>query len=140
MKGLNTGGDAKCATPEVHSAKNGEHRITGLKSADLDSKHKGCQLTHPPTTKQQPRNVHSVIESPSHPCDDPKELYFSHVTVSTVTRDEALAPISVQLPTPPLNTPCMRVKVDTGAHGNVLPFRVFSGMFSDYMDKKYPQG
>ena len=96
--------------------------------------------THPPTTKQQPRNVHSVIESPSPPCDDPKELFFSHVTVSTVTRDEALTHISVQLPTPPLNnTACMRVRVDTGAQGNVLPLRVFSGMFPEYMDNNIPK-
>ena len=57
--------------------------------------------SHPPTTKQKPRNVHIVIESPSTPCDDPKELYFSPVTVSTITRDEALTHISVHLPTPP---------------------------------------
>ena len=95
--------------------------------------------THLPTTKQQPRNVHSVIESPSPPCDDPKELYFSPVTVSTVTRDEALTHISVQLPTHPLNTACMRVKVDTGAQGNVLPLRVFSGMFPEYMDNNTPK-
>ena len=112
--------DTKCAPPEVHSAKNVENRTTGRKSADLDSNHKGCQHH----IHQQPRNVHSVIESPSPPCDDPKELYFSPVTVSTVTRDEALTHISVQLPTHPLNTACMRVKVDTGAQGNVLPLSV----------------
>ena len=80
--------------------------------------------SHRPTTKQQPRNLHSVIEIPSTSCDDPKKLYFSPVTVSTVTRDEALTHIILQLPTHPLNTACMRVTVDIGAQGNVLPFRV----------------
>ena len=64
-------------------------------------------------------NVHIVIESPPPPCDDPKELYFNPVTVSGVTRDEALTHISVQLQTHPFNTACMRVNVDRGAQGNV---------------------
>ena len=33
----------------------------------------------------------------------------------------------------------MRVKVDTGAQGNVLPLRVFSGMFPEYMDNNIPK-
>ena len=33
----------------------------------------------------------------------------------------------------------MRVKVDTGAQGNLLPLRVFSGMFPEYMDNNIPK-
>ena len=70
----------------------------------------------------------------------PKNCSSAPFTVSTVTRDEALTHISVQLTTPPLNnTACMRVRVDTGAQGNVLPLRVFSGMFPEYMDNNIPK-
>ena len=60
-------------------------------------------------------------------------------TQKRTQRDEVLTHISVQLPTLPLNTACMRVKVDTGAQGNVLPLRVFSSMFPEYMDNNIPQ-
>ena len=84
--------------------------------------------------------MYTLAREPTTPCDDHKELYFNPVTVITVTRDEVLTHISVQLPTPPLyTTACMRVKVDTGAQGNVLPLRVFSGMFPEYMDNKIPK-
>ena len=57
-------------------------------------------------------------------------------------RDGALTHISVQftivITTPPLHTACMRVKVDTGAQGNVLPLRVFSSMFPENMDYNIP--
>ena len=33
----------------------------------------------------------------------------------------------------------MRVKVDTGAQGNVLPRRVFSGLFPEYKDNNIPK-
>ena len=33
----------------------------------------------------------------------------------------------------------MRVKVDTRAQGNVLPLRVFCGMFPEYMDYSIPK-
>ena len=132
--------DTKCAPPGVNSAK----KVGKLKhwAEACRSRHQPQRMStsHSPTTKQQPGNVHSVIESPSLPCDDSKELYFSPVTVSTVTRDETLTHISVQLPTPPpLNTACMRVKVDTGAQGNVLPLRVFCGRFPEYMDNNTPK-
>ena len=42
---------------------------------------------------------------PITPCDDPKELYFSPVAVSTVSRDETLTHISVQLLTHSLTLP-----------------------------------
>ena len=131
--------DTKCAPPEVHSANKCGKQNHWAEVCRSRQQPQRISTTHQPTTKQQPRNVHSVIESPSPPCDDPKELYFSPVTVSTVTRDEALTHISVQLPTHHLNTACMHVKVDTGAQGNVVPLRVFSGMFPEYMDNNIPK-
>ena len=86
-----------CPARGTFCKENVENRTTGRKSADLDSNHKGCQHH----INQQPNNNKQLIT----PCDDPKELYFSPVTVSTVRQDEALTHISVQLPTPPLTLP-----------------------------------
>ena len=104
--------DTKCTPPRVHSTKNVENGTTGGKSADLSSNHKRCQ-----------HHIHQQQTT----------------TQKRTQRDEALTHISVQLPTLPLNTACMRVKVDTGAQGNVLPLRVFSCMFPEYMDNNIPQ-
>ena len=121
----------KCTPPEVHSEKNVGKQNHWVEVCRSRQQPQRMSRTHLPTTKQQPMSEHSVVESP---CNDPKELYFSPVTVSTVTRDEALTHISVKLPTHSLNTACMRVKVHTGVQCNVLTLKVFSGMFPEYMD------
>ena len=60
-----------------------------------------------------------------------------HVDSSNVNllRDEAFAKISVELPNVDHPNPVLKVKVDTGAQGNILPLRIYKNMFPDNVDE-----
>ncbi len=110
-----------------------------------------CRSTPPPQQQQQPRqqreneqlpnNVHTVLESPSHADDIDNNMIYSNINIATnsTPRDNAMTEIKVQIPTKPHAPTSMRIMVDTGAQGNVLPLRVFRVMLPDYMDINKPK-
>ncbi|XP_068757879.1 uncharacterized protein [Montipora capricornis] len=50
-------------------------------------------------------------------------------------RDEAFAKIPVELPNVDHPNPELKVKVDTGAQGNILPLRIYKNLFPDNVDE-----
>ena len=54
-----------------------------------------------------------------------------------LVRDEAFAKIPVELPNVEHPTPVLKVKVDTGAQGNILTLRIYKNMFPDNVDENH---
>ena len=88
-----------------------------------------------PQKKTSQNKVNAVGETNS----DSDELCFEtiHIDSSNVNllRDEAFAKISVELPNVDHPNPVLKVKVDTGAQGNILPLRIYKNMFPDNVDE-----
>ncbi|XP_029212518.2 uncharacterized protein LOC114976273 [Acropora millepora] len=88
-----------------------------------------------PQKKASQNKVNAVGETNS----DSDELCFEtiHIDCSNVNllRDEAFAKISVELPNVDHPNPVLKVKVDTGAQGNILPLRIYKNMFPDNVDE-----
>ena len=53
----------------------------------------------------------------------------------TPVKDEAFAKLRVKLPNVNHPNPALKVKVDTGAQGNILPLRIYRNMFSHHVDE-----
>lgn len=98
----------------------------------LDHVTKASPRKQPEARKLQDKtsqsNVHVVGETSS----EVEELYFEmiHIDCSGVTliRDEAFARLKVDLPSVGHPNPVLKVKVDTGAQGNILPLRIYKSM------------
>ena len=88
-----------------------------------------------PQKKTSQNKVHAVGETNS----DSDELCFEtiHIDSSNVNllRDEAFAKIPIELPNVDHPNPVLKVKVDTGAQGNILPLRIYKNMFPDNVDE-----
>ena len=78
------------------------------------------------------RKVHAVAQEDTSDEDSDFEcVSFSQITVDSVTqdtRDEVFAHINIQIPEKPHIPAELKVKVDTGAQGNLLPLRIFRQM------------
>jgi len=70
--------------------------------------------------------------------EDLDELLFESIQIdgSTVNpaRDEAFAKVLVELPNVNHPKPMLKMKVDTGAQGNILPLRIYRNMFPEHID------
>ena len=80
------------------------------------------------------------------PRDDTADR-FEHLSFASLTthrgssdaRDEVFATLDIQLPSARNGrTADLRVKVDTGAQGNILPLRIFAKMFPEAMTGRHP--
>ena len=84
-------------------------------------------------TKQS--KIHTVEEVSS----DFDELLFETIRIDStdidVERDEAFAKLSVNLLNIDHPNVVLKVKVDTGAQGNILPLRIYKNMFPDHVDE-----
>ena len=87
-----------------------------------------------PQDKTRQSKVHSVEET----CSDFEELLFETINVDYtdigIERDEAFAKIRVKLPNIDNPNAMLKVKVDTGAQGNILPLRIYRNMFPHHLD------
>ena len=88
-----------------------------------------------PLDKTKQSKVHTVEEVSS----DFEELLFETIRIDStdidVERDEAFAKLSVNLPNIDHPNVMLKVKVDTGAQGNILPLRIYKNMFPDHVDE-----
>lgn len=70
--------------------------------------------------------------------NDFEELLFETIQIDSSSvdgkRDEAFAKISLKIPEIDHPNPMLKIKVDTGAQGNVLPLRIYSKIFPDHID------
>ena len=88
-----------------------------------------------PHDKSGQSRVHVVEESSS----SFDELLFESIQIDSSTvnlaRDEAFAKVHVELPNIDHPKSMLKVKVDTGAQGNILPLRIFRNMFPEHVDE-----
>ena len=73
------------------------------------------------------------------------ELLFESIQIDSSavnpTRDEAFAKVQFELPNINHSKPMLKMKVDTGAQGNILPLQIYRKMFPDYVDDNgFPTG
>ena len=86
--------------------------------------------------ERQQGEVHSINQNArSDQLRDNFELLaFDNIAIKAVERDEAYATLRITLKDKP-NTPAtLRVKVDTGSQGNVMPLRTFQRMYPSDVD------
>ena len=68
------------------------------------------------------------------------ELLFESIQTDSsavnpaIARDEAFAKVQVELPDINHPKPILKMKVDTGAQGNILPLRIYRNMFPEHED------
>ena len=88
-----------------------------------------------PQAKTSQNKVHTVEETNS----DSDELCFETIQIDSSNvnsvKDEAFAKLQVKLPNVNHPNPVLKVKVDTGAQGNILPLRIYRNMFPDQVDE-----
>ena len=88
-----------------------------------------------PQAKTSQDKVHTVEETNS----DSDELCFETIQIDssnvTPVKDEAFAKLRVKLPNVNHPNPALKVKVDTGAQGNILPLRIYRNKFSHHVDE-----
>ena len=84
--------------------------------------------------KSNQNRIHVVEESNS----DSDELLFESIQIDSSAvspaRDEAFAKVQVELPDINHPKPTLKMKVDTGAQGNILPLRIYRNMFPEHVD------
>ena len=86
--------------------------------------------------QEKQSKVHMVEETNS----DFEELLFENITIidstgADVERNEAFAHIKVKLPNLGNPNALLKVKVDSGEQGNILPLRIYGKMFPDCLDE-----
>ena len=85
------------------------------------------------SSKSNQNRIHVVEESNS----DFDELLFESIQINSSAvnpaRDEAFAKVQVELPD--INHPkaMLKMKVNTGAQGNILPLRSYKNMFPEHV-------
>ena len=85
------------------------------------------------SSKSNQNRIHVVEESNS----DFDELLFESIQIDSSAvnpaRDEAFAKVQVELPD--INHPkaMLKMKVNTGAQGNILPLRIYKNMFPEHV-------
>ena len=66
------------------------------------------------------------------------ELLFASIQIDSSAvnpaRDEAFAKVQVELPDINHPKPMLKMKVDTGTQGNILPLRIYRNMFPEHVD------
>ena len=66
------------------------------------------------------------------------ELLFESIQIDSSavspTSDEAFTKVQVELPDINHPKPVLKMKVDTGAQGNILPLRIYRNMFPEHVD------
>ena len=86
-----------------------------------------------PHAKSSQNKIHTVEETNS----DSDELCFETIKIDssnvTPVKDEAFAKLQVKLPNVDHPNPVLKVKVDTGAQGNILPLRIYRNMFPHHV-------
>ena len=87
-----------------------------------------------PQAKSNQNRIYVVEESNS----DFDELLFESIQIDSSAvspaRDEAFAKVQVELPDINHPKPMLKMKVDTGAQGNILPLRIYRNMFPEHVD------
>jgi len=87
-----------------------------------------------PQDRSNPRSINVVDESNP----DLDELLFESIQLDSSTanpaRDEAFPKVLVELPNVNHPKPMLKLKVDTGAQGNILPLRIYRNMFPEHID------
>ena len=117
----------------MHRADSRRPRSSGRGKSRARSR---CRSTQRRRDDHRSSDVHSVNNTArsDQRADDLgfEKLSFDTVGVDTVERDEAYATLQIELND---NTPAtLRVKVDTGAQGNVMPLRTFQRMYPSSLD------
>ena len=101
------------------------------------SRHRGPTAERRPTYRQRDSShtrVYAVEQSPSL-AESFDALTFDIVNVAD-TRDEVFASLSITLADKPNVPATLKVKVDTGAQGNILPLRIFRRMCPAKLDSE----
>ena len=134
----------KSAQLKVEGAESLTSGTTGNKCAEINKHRTGKPSLHfgsslnwgwIPQAKTSQDKVHTVEETNS----DSDELCFETIQIDssnvTPVKDEAFAKLRVKLPNVNHPNPALKVKVDTGAQGNILPLRIYRNMFSHHVDE-----
>nr|XP_054752823.1 uncharacterized protein LOC129258608 [Lytechinus pictus] len=78
------------------------------------------------------KQVHEMQED-DYPEDAIEVCRFETITIDYIEKDEAFADIDIMLK--PKKPAVLKVKVDTGAQGNLLPLRLYKLMYTDRVGK-----
>jgi len=95
-----------------------------------------CQL------KASRQQIHAVEGSGSAAAKSPfEDMVFESITIANLTyaglksSQEVFVSIQVSLPQSSNRRTMLKVKIDTGAQGNILPMRLYCGMFPYQIDR-----
>ena len=98
--------------------------------------HRSDPKKHNASKKNKPRqkpDVHSVHVDEQEDIQF-EECSFDTISISTISRDEALATIRIEAY--PKRETNLRGKADTGAQGNIMPLRTFRNIYPSHVNEK----